>query len=75
MKKTIAIHKNIDGKCDFLVDVICVDETEYMRLKQEFETNVEVFKENIHQQKEVVNNIKQEVSTNTQEIKVLKGEE
>ena len=75
MKKTIAIHKNIDGKCDFLVDVICVDETEYMRLKQEFETNVEVFKEKIHQQKEVVNNIKQEVSTNTQEIKVLKGEE
>ena len=75
MKKTIAIHKNKDGKCDFLVDVICVDETEYMRLKQECETNVEFFKEKIDKQKEVVENIKQDVSTNTQEIKVLKGEE
>ena len=75
MKKTIAIHKNKDGKCDFIIDVICVDETEYNRLKQECETNIEVFKEKIHQQKEVVENIKQDVSTNTQEIKVLKGEE
>ena len=75
MKKTIAIHKNKDGKCDFIIDVVCVDETEYMRLKQECETNIEVFKEKIHQQKEVVENIKQDVSTNTQEIKVLKGEE
>lgn len=75
MKKTIAIHKNKDGKCDFIIDVVCVDETEYMRLKQECETNVEVFKEKIHEQKEVVENIKRDVSTNTQEIKVLKGEE
>lgn len=75
MKKTIAIHKNKDGKCDFLLDVICVDENEYERLKQECETNVEVFKEKIHEQKEVVENIKQDVATNTQEIKVLKGEE
>lgn len=75
MKKTIAIHKNKDGKCDFIIDVICVDETEYMRLKQECETNIEVFKEKIHEQKEVVENIKQDVSTNTQEIKILKGEE
>ena len=75
MKKTIAIHKNKDGKCDFIIDVVCVDETEYMRLKQECETNVEVFKEKIHEQKEVVENVKQEVATNTQEIKVLKGEE
>lgn len=75
MKKTIAIHKNKDGKCDFLLDVVCVDETKYKRLQQECETNVEVFKEKIHEQKEVVKNIKQEVATNTQEIKVLKGEE
>lgn len=75
MKKTIAIHKNKDGKCDFIIDVVCVDETEYMILKQECETNVEVFKEKIHEQKEVVENIKQDVATNTQEIKVLKGEE
>lgn len=75
MKKTIAIHKDKDGKCDFIIDVVCVDETEYMRLKQECETNVEVFKEKIHEQKEVVENIKRDVSTNTQEIKVLKGEE
>ena len=75
MKKTIAIHKNKDGKCDFIIDVVCVDETEYERLKQECETNVEVFKEKIHKQKEVVENIKQDVETNTQEIKVLKGEE
>ena len=75
MKKTIAIHKNKDGKCDFLLDVVCVDETEYMRLQQECETNVEVFKEKIHKQKEVVKNIQEEVATNTQEIKVLKGEE
>lgn len=75
MKKTIAIHKNIDGKCDFLLDVVCVDETEYKRLEQECETNVEVFKEKIDKQKEVVKNIQEEVSTNTQEIKVLKGEE
>lgn len=75
MKKTIAIHKNKDGKCDFIIDVVCVDETEYMRLKQECETNVEVFKEKIHEQKEVVENIKRDVSANTQEIKVLKGEE
>ena len=75
MKKTIAIHKNKDGKCDFIIDVICVDENEYKRLQQECETNVEFFKEKIHQQKEVVENIKQDVATNTQEIKVLKGEE
>ncbi len=75
MKKTIAIHKNKDGKCDFLLEVVCVEETECKRLKQECDTNVEVFKEKIHEQKEVIKNIKKEVAINTQEIKVLKGEE
>lgn len=73
--KTIGIHKNEQGTCDFVVDIVNVDKKQYEQVisEQQHNRELECAKENAIL--EALGEFKEEVSKLKHEIAILKGEE
>lgn len=73
--KTIGIHKNEQGTCDFIVEIVNVDKAQYEQLVKEFIHSKELEKAKENAILEALGEFKEEISNLKHEIAILKGEE
>ena len=73
--KTIGIHKNDNGTCDFIVDIVNVDKKQYEQVMSEELKNRELEFKKEEEWRKQIKDLIDKVNELSHEIAILKGEE